>query len=120
LKLQKISIKCTIKELSYSDVIALMYYDRSSLCKKINSIVIVSNFKDSKSDTFRHLIQHFRIKKTTITNSRRIVDTRNRLTHGYDEIEATQIWHIIINHLLLLRIEVTNLINDIFCQGFND
>jgi uncharacterized protein with HEPN domain len=49
----------------------------------------------------------------TITNSRRIVDTRNRLTHGYDEIEATQIWHIIINHLPLLRIEVTNLINDI-------
>lgn len=49
----------------------------------------------------------------TITNSRRIVDTRNRLTHGYDEIEATQIWHIIINHLPLLRIEVTDLINDI-------
>ncbi len=31
-----------------------------------------------------------------ITNSRRIVDARNKIIHGYDEIENTQIWAIII------------------------
>lgn len=41
-----------------------------------------------------------------ITNARRAVDARNRLTHGYDEIENTQIWNIIINHLPLLKEEV--------------
>ncbi len=45
-----------------------------------------------------------------ITNSRRIVDARNRLTHGYDEIESTQIWNIIMNHLPLLHSEVTGLL----------
>lgn len=46
-----------------------------------------------------------------ITNARRIVDVRNKLTHGYDEIENTQVWNIIINHLPLLKTEVTALLN---------
>lgn len=45
-----------------------------------------------------------------ITNARRIVDVRNRLTHGYDEIENTQVWNIVINHLPLLREEVIDLL----------
>lgn len=49
--------------------------------------------------------------KINITNARRIVDVRNRLTHGYDEIENTQVWNIIINHLPLLTIEVNELLN---------
>ena len=40
-----------------------------------------------------------------ITNARRIVDARNKIIHGYDEIENAQIWAIIINHLPLLKIE---------------
>ena len=47
-----------------------------------------------------------------ITNSRRIVDARNRLTHGYDEIETTQVWNIIINHLPILTKEVKELLNN--------
>ncbi len=31
-----------------------------------------------------------------ISNSRNIVDARNKLTHGYDEMENLQIWSIII------------------------
>ena len=46
-----------------------------------------------------------------ISNSRRIVDTRNKLTHGYDEIENVQIWSIIIKHLPILKVEVENLIS---------
>ena len=47
-----------------------------------------------------------------ISNARRIVDTRNRQTHGYDEIEVTQIWNIIINHLPLLKIEAEKLLEN--------
>lgn len=47
-----------------------------------------------------------------ITNARKIVDARNRLTHGYDEIENTQVWNIIINHLPILSKEVTHLLKD--------
>jgi len=42
----------------------------------------------------------------TISNSRRIVDARNKIIHGYDEIENVQIWGIIINHLPKLKEEV--------------
>jgi len=55
------------------------------------------------------------LKKTPdirITNARRIVDARNRLTHGYDDIESTQVWNIIINHLPLLRSEVEALLEE--------
>ncbi len=45
-----------------------------------------------------------------ISNSRRIVDVRNKIIHGYDEIENTQIWEIIIKHLPTLKKEVENLL----------
>ncbi len=47
-----------------------------------------------------------------ITNARRIVDTRNKLTHGYDEIENVQVWNIIIKHLPVLRTEISHLIEE--------
>ena len=47
-----------------------------------------------------------------ISNARRIVDTRNRLTHGYDDIDCSQVWNIIINHLPTLRNEVQELLGE--------
>jgi uncharacterized protein with HEPN domain len=47
-----------------------------------------------------------------ITNARRIVDARNKIIHGYDEIENTQIWAVIINHLPLLYEETENLLKN--------
>ena len=41
-----------------------------------------------------------------ITNSRKIVDTRNRIIHGYDSVSDDIIWGIIINHLSILKNEV--------------
>ncbi len=41
-----------------------------------------------------------------ISNSRRIVDARNKIIQGYDEIENVQIWGIIINSLPILKKEV--------------
>ncbi|MCD4696239.1 MAG: DUF86 domain-containing protein [Bacteroidales bacterium] len=46
-----------------------------------------------------------------LTNSRNIVDTRNRIIHGYDTISDDVIWGIIIKHLPKLKTEVDELIN---------
>jgi uncharacterized protein with HEPN domain len=46
-----------------------------------------------------------------ISNSRRIVDARNKIIHGYDEIDNAQVWGIIINHLPKLKLEVEDLLN---------
>jgi len=45
-----------------------------------------------------------------ISNSRKIVDARNKIIHGYDEISDDVIWGIVINHLPLLKIEAENLL----------
>jgi uncharacterized protein with HEPN domain len=47
-----------------------------------------------------------------ITNSRRVVDARNKLTHGYDEIENVQVWSILFNHLPILKKEVKDLLGE--------
>lgn len=47
----------------------------------------------------------------SITNARRMVDARNKISHGYDEIDAAQIWNIIINHLPILKTETDQLLN---------
>ncbi|RLD78718.1 MAG: antitoxin [Bacteroidetes bacterium] len=48
-------------------------------------------------------------KNIKLTNARKIVDTRNRIIHGYDTISDDVIWGIIINHLPQLKIEVNEL-----------
>ena len=45
-----------------------------------------------------------------ISNARRIVDTRNKIIHGYDEIEDVNIWVIVINHLPILKTEINKLL----------
>ncbi len=46
-----------------------------------------------------------------ITNARKIVDTRNKLIHGYDEVDMTLVWEIVVKHLPLLKTEVQNLLH---------
>ncbi len=45
-----------------------------------------------------------------ITNARKVVDTRNKITHGYDVVSDELIWGIIINHLPKLKQEVLELL----------
>jgi uncharacterized protein with HEPN domain len=45
-----------------------------------------------------------------ISNSRKIVDARNKIIHGYDEISDDVIWGIIVNNLPILKSEVENLL----------
>lgn len=42
----------------------------------------------------------------SLSNSRKIVDTRNRIIHGYDSVSDDIIWGIIMNHLPQLKSEV--------------
>lgn len=44
-----------------------------------------------------------------ISNARKIVGVRNRIIHGYDDIDNTEIWSIIINSLPVLKQEIEEL-----------
>ena len=46
-----------------------------------------------------------------ITNARKIVDTRNRIIHGYDSVSEDIIWAIVSHDLLKLRAEIVQLMN---------
>jgi len=47
-----------------------------------------------------------------ITNSRKIVDTRNRIIHGYDSVSDDVIWGIVIRHLPVLHTEIETLLSE--------
>jgi uncharacterized protein with HEPN domain len=47
-----------------------------------------------------------------ITDSRKIVDTRNRIIHGYDSVSEDVIWLIVIRYLPILENEVKILQNE--------
>lgn len=45
-----------------------------------------------------------------ISDSRKIIDTRNRIAHGYDTVSDEIIWGIITQHLPKLKQEVEKLL----------
>ena len=49
-------------------------------------------------------------KNIAITNSRKIVDARNYIIHGYDSLSADILWSMVVNHLPRLKDEVTALL----------
>ena len=49
-------------------------------------------------------------RNIAITNSRKIVDARNYIIHGYDSLSADILWSMVINHLPKLKNEVTELL----------
>jgi uncharacterized protein with HEPN domain len=46
----------------------------------------------------------------SLSNSRKIVDTRNRIIHGYDTVSDEIIWGIVIQYLPILKTEVEQLL----------
>jgi len=46
-----------------------------------------------------------------IANARKIVDTRNRIIHGYDSVSEDIIWAIVSNDLIKLRHEIAALLD---------
>lgn len=49
-------------------------------------------------------------KTVPIQNAKEIIDTRNKISHGYDQIDHVIIWGIVIKHLPILKAEVENLL----------
>lgn len=47
-----------------------------------------------------------------ISNSRKIIDTRNRIIHGYDSVSDDVIWGIVIRHLPVLQTEIQALLGE--------
>ena len=47
-----------------------------------------------------------------LSNARKIVDTRNRIIHGYDTVSDEIIWGIVIRHLPILQSEVRAYLNE--------
>lgn len=45
-----------------------------------------------------------------IDNARKIVDLRNWVIHGYDKVDDVLVWGILMNHLPLLKSQVSALI----------
>jgi uncharacterized protein with HEPN domain len=48
--------------------------------------------------------------KIKISNVRKIVGARNRIIHGYDDIDNAEIWSIVINSLPILKQEIEDLL----------
>jgi uncharacterized protein with HEPN domain len=49
------------------------------------------------------------VPNISISDSRKIVDTRNRIIHGYDSVSDDVIWSIVMRYLPVLRKEVNEL-----------
>ncbi|KAF2517956.1 HepT-like ribonuclease domain-containing protein [Flavobacterium foetidum] len=50
--------------------------------------------------------------KIQITDSRKIVDVRNRIIHGYDTVSDAVIWGIVIKQLPILKNEVEQMLSE--------
>jgi uncharacterized protein with HEPN domain len=48
----------------------------------------------------------------SISNSRKIVDVRNVIIHGYDKVADEIIWGIVFRHLPILKKEIENLLGE--------
>jgi len=44
-----------------------------------------------------------------ISDARKIIGARNRIIHGYDDIDNAEIWSIVINSLPILKKEIDEL-----------
>jgi uncharacterized protein with HEPN domain len=49
-----------------------------------------------------------------ITDIKKIIDTRNRIIHGYDSVSDEIIWSIVVKYLPILDKDVTELLKSIY------
>jgi uncharacterized protein with HEPN domain len=49
-------------------------------------------------------------KSIPILNAKGIIDTRNKISHGYEQVDHTIIWGIIIKHFPILKSNVEELL----------
>lgn len=100
----------------------------------LNAINEIESFFMDVPKEFRHYQQDLRTKRAVernieiigeamsrilkrndapeISSSRKLVDLRNRIIHGYDSVSDEVIWGIVIKHLPQLRYEVEKLLDE--------
>ena len=49
------------------------------------------------------------VPNIAISDSRKIIDTRNRIIHGYDSVSDDVIWLIVVRYLPILEKEIKEL-----------
>ncbi len=47
-----------------------------------------------------------------IPNARAVINTRNRIIHGYDSVETEFLWGLVIRHIPLLKNDIIRLIEE--------
>ncbi|OAV72783.1 hypothetical protein Barb6_00822 [Bacteroidales bacterium Barb6] len=47
-----------------------------------------------------------------LSNARAIVNTRNRVIHGYDSVTPKFLWSLVIKHIPALKSEIEQLLKD--------
>ena len=47
-----------------------------------------------------------------LNSAQKIIGTRNRIAHGYDNVSDDLIWSVIINHLPKLKEEISLMLNE--------
>jgi uncharacterized protein with HEPN domain len=47
-----------------------------------------------------------------LSNARKIVNTRNRIIHGYDSVSDEIIWSIVVTHLPILKSETEHFLGE--------
>ena len=49
----------------------------------------------------------------TIPNAKEVINTRNRIIHGYDSVETEFLWGLVIRHIPILKNDIEHLILEI-------
>lgn len=51
-------------------------------------------------------------KDFPLPNAREIINTRNRIIHGYDSVQPEFLWSLVIRHIPALKKDVTHLLSN--------
>lgn len=100
----------------------------------LNAIVEINSFFENQSKVFMDYQKDLRTKRAVernieiigeamnrilkldetiaITSSRKLVDVRNRIIHGYDSVSDEVIWGIVVKHLPVLKKEAGILLEE--------
>jgi uncharacterized protein with HEPN domain len=52
----------------------------------------------------------YKNESINLSHARKIVDTRNRIIHGYDSVSDEIIWSIVLSHLPVLQKEIEKML----------
>jgi uncharacterized protein with HEPN domain len=107
---------------------------KSWLYDMLNAIIEIESFIESMPDDFNAYQNDLRTRRAIernieiigeamkrileknenfkLTHSRKIVDTRNRIIHGYDSVSDEMIWSIVKSQLPILKSEISFLLEE--------